>query len=79
MRHMVRYEELATRVEERGEDAGDSVYVFKVVIGLRALDKGRKQTQRRALNWMLWGYENTTHDDCIKLLSAELARLTLEF
>ena len=37
MRHMVRYEKRAAGLE----DAGDGVYICKVVVGLRALGKSR--------------------------------------
>ena len=40
MGHMVGDEKLAAWVEEGGEDAGDGVYIGKMVVGLRALVGG---------------------------------------
>ena len=43
MRHMVRYEKRAARLEEGSENAGHVVHVCKVVVGLRALWESRTQ------------------------------------
>lgn len=51
MGHMVGYEEFAAWVKEGGEDGGDGVDIGKVVVGLGALgrerrDEGEQQRER---------------------------------
>lgn len=47
MGHLVRYKEFAAWVEEGGEGGGDGVQVCKVVVGLRALGRGRDENKQR--------------------------------
>ena len=47
MGHLVGYEEFAAWVEEGGEDGGDSVDIGKVVVGLGALGRERRDANEQ--------------------------------